>query len=306
MKPLRVAIVCSLAVFSACGADKRPADAGGGSHSAGAEAMAAGAGSMGTETFGDSSCRECLGTACGAVEMACHGEPACAAYLACIDSCPLTDSGALDTACAEACALPESGEVEVLALHVSDCRRTGNGAGCACPQQLELPPLLRQVCEPATDEDACRLCQKERCCETRSACLDSGECDAYRACREACQGQPGCSVDCADAHPEGDQLLAEHGICMGFLCGAPSECGAPEGDPCLDCWHTRCGDELYACNISPECSHAIACAVACREGACRESCATPDPEGVARQDAFLDCATTRCISECSGTGDDPP
>lgn len=309
MKVERLLIVSSLALGLACGSEKRPSPAAGGApSSAGADSGVSGDGASPAGRFGASECRACLAETCAGSEMACNGEPACASYLTCLDACPVDEQGALDAECARACRLPQDAEVEALALHVSDCRDRGYGAGCGCSSARTLPPLLQQVCPASTSENACHACEDERCCETKQACLADDDCTAFLACLDQCSlsSSAACNVDCGDLYPEGYELFVTRNACVSFRCGAPSECGNDEPDPCVQCWYERCWDELLACDMSSACQRMSSCSVACGAGECRDSCDVSDPAAAALRDAFLSCATARCVSECATTGDEPP
>jgi hypothetical protein len=49
-------------------------------------------------------CNECGGKQCCEAMTGCDNDPVCVALVKCVQSCPITDAGVIDTACVQACA----------------------------------------------------------------------------------------------------------------------------------------------------------------------------------------------------------
>jgi hypothetical protein len=299
MKLGRLLIVTSLGLGWACASNTHT----------GAPDPAASAGAGGTDVaeqpqepgrFGASACRTCQADACGAVETDCSSEPACAAFLACVDACPEGEAGGVETECADACPLPESAETRLLARAVTSCRTTGYGAACSCGPRASDAALLRQVCEPSDSLDSCIKCRSERCCESREACLNDEECLAYFSCVGSCESSPAaCQLACGSEHPEGWAIGVQVIGCTAVLCRLESECYSKDPDPCDACNNLRCAGPTAAYLGSVTGQRAALCVALCPGVDCPDTCSEPNLEGEALRQDYLGCAIARCLSECT-------
>src|SRR5690349_15955570 len=101
MKPTVLLLLAAGLIAASCSTDHAaPSAAHAGSSS---QAGEAGDPPLDATQFGLSDCRVCVAKACAVPETDCNSEPACAQYLACLDACPVADSGGADSDCAEAC-----------------------------------------------------------------------------------------------------------------------------------------------------------------------------------------------------------
>jgi hypothetical protein len=299
MKVGRLLIVISLGLGWACASSKR----------AQPPEIIASAGGQGTDVsepgsasgrFGASECRACQAEACAGVEADCQSEPACAAFLTCLDACPESDAGGVEAECARACQPPKSADTAVLARAVTGCRATGYGAGCGCGPSPDAPALLSQACEPSADPDGCIKCRSERCCESREACLADDECLAYFSCVRSCDPPAAsCELVCGQQHPEGWTTAALLLGCSTVLCPLASECTFKDPTPCAACGHLHCASATVDYFSSTAGRRDSICGSTCPGADCLEACSEPNPEGRALREQYLTCLTSRCLSECS-------
>src|SRR5262249_26959319 len=100
--------------------------------------------------WGTSACYECLAgdSACRDEIGNCLGDPGCAAWMTCLQHCPVGPEGDVDAACAEGCAPPSGEAGETARTALEKCRtRSGRAACPACgPIECEHIPLLCQTC----------------------------------------------------------------------------------------------------------------------------------------------------------------
>lgn len=164
-----------------------------------------------------------------------------------------------------------------------------------------LPYPLDQVCKEVVDDDACRKCGKERCCNTRDALFatDGGAdlvaCLAPKTCGEAC------SAACIARFPQQVRTVVfDHLGCFNHGCMACD----PEEPPttCAVCLAAKCTLDDVACDLSPDCYLLSACTKPCEGSkACVTACGDKYPSAVPLRNSLVLCANNRCANECGET-----
>ena len=160
-----------------------------------------------------------------------------------------------------------------------------------------LPYPLDQVCKQVEDDDACRKCGKERCCNTRDALFatDGGAdlvaCLAPQSCGEAC------SADCLARYPQQVRVVFDHLGCFNHSCMACDPELPPA--PCSVCLAEKCALDDLACDLSPDCYLLSACTKPCDGNkACVTACADKYPAAVPTRNNLVVCSNNRCANEC--------
>ena len=258
-------------------------------------------------TFGTSDCGSCVATSCNTERTACGGEPSCAAYLSCVEACPLDATGNVDESCAGACPAG-TGDGTALETAYTTCRQSGAGASCAaCGNQPDAAsPILNQQCSASTSSDPCTKCRDEHCCDTNAACTNQPDCAALAACLIGCEGgsadggESACEDACYDAHPQGLAVLAPHSACDLLFCGAASACNLYQHPTCETCTDTKCANEYAACIGDPNCYRVSQCADLCNtDSTCIAACESAHPSATPLLGALAQCDLAQCKAECT-------
>jgi hypothetical protein len=262
----------------------------------------------------DSECGKCVTMQCAGERRGCAAEPACATYLACADACPSAPSGDIDPACEAACARPTDPAGLAALDAFTACRTRGAGTSCTTcgpasvryrspilQQDCKLPAVVPStpvtVCPPSTEAIvlACRRCQYEKCCDTRTACDNSATCLELRSCTAPC------AVKNRDCYAKYDDsilgVVGENLACVRVLC--TEECSGGAVNPCATCVYGKCGDENVALYGSAKGLLLDDCELDCSADAgCLEKCldATPTLKQ-ARADYRL-CVAKNCLEVC--------
>jgi hypothetical protein len=153
----------------------------------------------------------------------------------------------------------------------------------------------------------------QRCCSAVTAVGTSVDGMAYLACRNACGYWPDCMTQCIVDWPEGWVLEAMANVCLMERCSEASQCNVPAPEclvdfsklpDCGECMEQSCCDEARACRRSADCQRIELCraleACADSDEACLESCRGPYPGGIEVFDAYFECRTSLCPTECEG------
>lgn len=304
---MRISIRAVLAPFAAVAASVLVASCGGPTDTSGS----GGAGGTTTAalTFGTGECGICVETkSCVAQLQACAADPSCAAYLECLDACPLGADGDADVACEQACPEVTGSAGQTAHQDFLKCRTSGDGAACVACGKIDAPksPVFQQTCPPdPPPEDVgnkCYVCEDIHCCDTYAACHDDPECKALGDCVKACADIP-CEDACYEAHPTGFSKWGDRVGCVLHFCADDDACGDVPLDPCVACDNLHCADEDLACREDIECTLLRDCQTPCdpTDDACRAACEQDHPDGVAPFTAWADCAVENCILVCGGS-----
>lgn len=247
-------------------------------------------------TYRESACGGCVSASCSVSIEGCAADPECAAFLSCLDDCPIATGGDADEACEAACPQPAAATGQNALTALASCRTLGAGAECpACGHPPEGHPLLEQACAPPTASDACDRCEEERCCETRC----DAACQGYVSCMQTCGAEATCEDGCAASHPEG---VAAFGLWLG--CQVPlcrDHCKTIVPGPCLECGLVHCSPQFADCFSTPSCYLRFLCGTRCSTAECYQACDTQFAEANALFGALLLCIGDNCIGgPCSG------
>ena len=299
MKPVLSLLALAIVLAAACGNRVEPPGQarGGSSGEAGSEDPGTpGAGAR----FGGSDCRACQAEACATPEADCASEPSCAAFLDCVDDCPVADDGGVERDCAADCDAPARASLAILARAVTTCREQGHGFSCECGDKPITIDLLKQECAESAETNLCYKCEDERCCDTYSECKADAECDAYIKCLQACtlDSFGDCETECGDQHPTGWEKGLRRTTCVFARCPDGDECGNGPLDPCVRCSNDRCLAEYTACHTDIACTRVDACAAKCQTPECYDACYALDAPGAELFQSYIGCAVARCASEC--------
>ncbi|WP_437725702.1 hypothetical protein [Sorangium sp. So ce861] len=309
-RPVLAVLSVSLAAALSPACDGGPLPSSAGTAASTGSGTGGGAGAGGGEvTYRTSACGACVvETACVSQVNACAADPGCAAYLDCLDACPLGPDGDADVACERACP-PVSGSAGQSAQQAFiDCRASGPGARCAGCGQLPAAtdPDFNQTCPPSMEENKCYKCEDERCCETYQACRDDQDCQDLVACIKACPGgadYPPCEGQCYQDHAAGYERYGHRVACMEHFCFDDDACGDEPLHPCVECQILHCADEMAACHHDLQCALLESCQVQCESAdqACLTACEETFPTAVETHNARLGCALAHCLPACGGT-----
>jgi hypothetical protein len=307
--PLLLVVVAAAGALAACVADGTPEDT---------SPLTEGGPAP---RFGDTACATCISGRCDAEVQACAREPVCAGAVRCESECPALPNGTVDPVCAAACPSPAAGwdsepleDLRACASRVvarcapcgaitDEAGGAGDGAtdGAASGDSGRPNLILGQSCAPPDAGDACERCKESHCCETRAACQNDAECNAFADCMEACidgegLGYAECAGRCDATHPAGYAPYEAQVTCTQVFCAV--EClGAPPS-PCLACTFDECRVPLTSCQANVECARLTNCVELCRTGACRQGCITSHPDGEAHASALAACGDVRCAETC--------
>lgn len=255
-------------------------------------------------TFGSSDCGVCVHDACASEVAACGADPECAAYVTCVDGCPIAADGNVDPGCEQGCPRG-SGTAAADAIRLlTICRTTGPGAlcqGCGQGGAGGGSGILNQQCDPSNDPNPCAQCELSHCCETHATYLESPEAQAYLACVQECLDvtpTSDCYFECYEQHPEGIEAFAPRLACTMIYCHAPDACGVAT-DPCMDCVTANCAEPWVALYSDPAGFLLFECTVPCGEDpACYDACLAQYPSARPMWEAWTACFTSSCPAEC--------
>lgn len=146
-------------------------------------------------------CDACMDEAC------CERTAACALDTSCIDllDCMFTCSGEGCRECLELWPAEQIGRFRAMdSCAGASCSSTCGGATCGRLQGL--------------DTFDCRRCLEESCCAESTACGLDAACGGLEVCVLLCEGDAGCEAACAEATPDGVELLAPLHACRVEAC----------------------------------------------------------------------------------------
>lgn len=305
---LSFAVACS----SGSSSGSAPADAGG------SEASVEGGG----QPFAKSACGSCVAKACASVIAQCNGEPECANYWACVESCGVAHDGNVDPKCQAACPMPTGSAALVDVQQLTDCRTAGAGSTCAACgiDGGAQSPILGQTCPPGTDTAPCALCEDDHCCDTQQACLDDPECEAYSQCNKNCaiteadggtfdSGLPDaggltCAQICYALHPAGVTKYAPRLACVFMYCSTASTCapGLSQADyTCDSCLATNCANQYVNLFGTVDGYLLGVCFDGCGDqigSPCADKCQAQYPTVSAAWNAYVTCSMNKCATQC--------
>jgi len=254
--------------------------------------------------FKDSTCAPCLATYCPGEITACKGDPECAGFLSCLNSCPTAESGGPDAECEATCLVPTSTEGRSAHKQYQACRtsETIKQACSGCPDAAPDSTVLcldQGTCPAdagANEETACKKCTAERCCEIKAVTEANPEKDLLFDCWDTCLTDD-CYYECDQMHPDGLADVASLLVCMLHLCVA--ECAYEEVQPataCHLCTFRQCGAEFAEAQCGQADSLLLQdCAASCgQDVTCEEACHGEYPEQVERELAHIEC-----VDQCS-------
>jgi hypothetical protein len=249
-------------------------------------------------TYASSNCGKCASSACANQRQVCLSEPSCAAFLECLDQCPVDASGDVVATCEAGC--PDAqGEAATKAKEgVNGCRGFGPGAQCAdCGADGGVDPLPPEQCGASAKPPGCTKCLDENCCVSANACVTNQACIGLNTCWSACGDLDAtCKAGCLSSNAAGSADYLRFQACGTDKCGA--ECGA---SACNACVRQNCRNTQLACDLDPDCFVVGLCYVDCpmSDGACFKKCRDSAPtESLQRFDAFSLCRSYACPSEC--------
>jgi hypothetical protein len=275
--------------------------------SGGSGGTSSGSGGAGP-AYGTSDCGKCVeGMACLSQKNACAADPSCAAYLDCLNGCPLGPNGDADPACEKACPAVSGTAGTTAKDALSECRTSGDGASCAACGQIPQPqnPIFHQMCAKSMESNKCYICEDEHCCDGYQNCLADKDCQDLQMCFQACPKADfyACSYKCYQDFPKGFPRFSEKLTCIAHFCGDTDACGdAPEGS-CVKCQNLHCADETAACDTDYQCALLQSCQLPCNpaDKACFDACEKKYPDGVAKLKTMLDCGLNYCSIVCAGS-----
>ncbi len=272
-------------------------------------------------SFGTSACGSCVATACASAITACNGVPDCAAYLSCLDGCPVGAGGGVSASCQSGCAPATSSAGQQAQGQLTACMTSGAGASCsACGGVSDAGAeggILHESCPPDPDAaNPCNACIHEQCCDPRLTCLNDPSCLALLDCESDClSGLPddgGATATPPDGGPyscdqwcnaKNDPALGEWAqlmACSQVLCDNASACGG--ADTCTTCNDTSCASEYFALVSTPDGYLWGDCIAQCAttDTACNSGCGTAYPSISAQISAWGTCIQQHCPSCANG------
>lgn len=263
--------------------------------------------------FASSDCGGCVAQVCADAIASCAAQPDCAAYIECLNACPIGDDGNVDPSCEQACPRTSSTQGSKAAQQLTACRANGPGVQCSACGGGGSSLLLHQKCTPSTDTNACHKCGDEHCCDSRADCHADPDCGAYQNCLVACSngttvdggpidagsdaGSFTCEAYCYAQHPRGLNEWAPLLTCVDVYCADP--CGGQPG-ACQKCTTAHCTDLWTALYGTPQGYLLFACTAKCPQVTpdCAGACEKQYPQAKAAYDAWLSCALNNCASSC--------
>jgi hypothetical protein len=266
-------------------------------------------------SFGGSACGQCVATQCAMQITTCNSSPDCAAYVSCLDACPVTDGNA-DPSCASGCPQATSSAGQQAQSQLTACRTSGAGASScpACGGSSDAGAeggILHENCPPDLDAaNSCAKCEHDQCCDVRLACLNDANCLALLNCEYDCEdgvpddagpntqppdgGLYSCDEWCgAKSNPSLDKW-AQAIACVQTLCQGPSNCG--NGDACTMCVDQYCEAEDIAVSATPDGYLFDDCIGQCptTDTTCQSACQTAYPSIQTAVSALLSCTQQHC------------
>jgi hypothetical protein len=262
-------------------------------------------GTSSTPGFGSSACGQCVHQSCTAEIASCGADPECAAYLSCLDGCPVAADGDVETSCEQACPRGSGSSAQAAINGIALCRTTGGAAGCAACGTGSGGGgswILQQQCPTSAETNACYKCEDEHCCQTYASYAESPEAVAYKQCLTDCvnaQGQA-CFMTCYQEHPDGIERFAPRWACVSLFCGDADACGTLPLTSCELCTNEQCAEPYVALVSDPTGYLLWSCALDCPDGdlACMQACSAEYPSAQPLLEAFLACSATSCGAEC--------
>jgi hypothetical protein len=271
--------------------------------SCGEDAPPSGTGGTADVTYQNSECGTCALAACSAGVTDCNADPGCAAYLQCLEGCPVTEEGDAETACDDLCPVADSSVSRDLVARLRYCRAEGVGATqcTACGKIQETNPCLNQDCAPSVETDACAICEDEACCEMYADYVANPEAIALKECLEACPDDA-CWLGCYDMHPDGVAAWGARFACYTIFCLEECTTGTPSA--CAVCSFSECASPHINCGKNASCHLLSECEAICENMGgttpdCIAQCGEQYPDGVEDFAAFGACTTEKCASECA-------
>lgn len=168
---------------------------------------------------------------------------------------------------------------------VASSSASGDGGGAACgPSGVP------------RGSAACDACTAESCCAESAACAARPGCAEQLDCIDACAGD----VPCLEACPlVTDPAGVDLALCQLKECEACAHSdvvcelivlatGARDQQACDACVQQQCCDEIVA-GITVERIEYLACSLDCLDASCLRQCELDHPDGLAPQDAILEC-----------------
>ena len=286
-----LAAVCLVAATAVLSCSSSDSNGGGAAGAAGSDASSG-------VTYAASSCGKCVASGCANERQVCLSEPTCAAFLECLDQCPVDASGNAAATCEAACPEAQGDAATKAKEAVNGCRGFGQGAQCAdCGVDGGVDPLPPEQCGGSTKPAGCAKCLDEQCCVSADACVKNQACIGLNGCWSACGDLDAtCKAGCFSTHAAGAADYLRFTACGSDKCGA--ECGA---SACYSCARQNCRNTQLACDLDPGCFVLGLCYVDCpvSDGACFKKCRDSAPtESLQRFDAFSLCRSYACQSEC--------
>lgn len=282
----------ALALFAAACAEDPPSS----------EASGGGAGNA--PRFGSSECRTCLDPVCREPLSSCRADRDCAAWLACVEACPLRADGHVDGECEARCPIGTQ-RADALRAAFGFCRADSASAACpACdavpagggaPHACVLPAAAEQQCA-VSDYEGCTKCLQEECCESDRGIETAGPGENLSVCWLACE-DGACRAACFAAHPEGIPLFGAHRACYAARCSAKPDCAPLNDDSCEACLVNVCNCEIAGCFADFDCYRQLECRANCSDAACAAACDAL-PSGGAPWRNLVACSAPSCASAC--------
>jgi len=274
-------------------------------------ASGSGAGGSAGQKFGGGGCDTCIRGACSAEISTCGSDAGCAAWLACLQACPIGPSGDADATCEATCLVDGTVAAEGRDAIVA-CRRSGAGASCAeCgaaptsststggPGVCTMPAIVDQTCGPSGAE-GCNACLYDECCDSIRDVFGSGPAADLVTCWLACPDDDGdCANDCYADHPDGIQGFGNFRACAQVNCYETGLCPSPRDNACSTCQRTECNCEVANCHADVSCHQIYECFANCEDGACAAGCPAKYPDGQTLYDNMSVCTAQHCVTLCA-------
>lgn len=298
-----------LAVIVVCGFGGLPA-AGCGSSSPAttpdrdAGGDASGEAEAGPSGFATTSCGGCFAQTCQKEVTACHGDPECAAYLVCLQSCSTDAQGNAEASCASQCPAPKTSAGSDAVRALESCRTYATGVNCTdCGASGTDNPILHQQCPKSNDSNACTACYFDHCCDTFDTCEQNADCQGMTDCTDACplnMSLADCTESCFKKLPNGKVPYAEDFACWNMFCGEICGFPSPYSAACMSCRQASCANAQLACDSDPECFLLSLCVSECGiTTQCIDQCAQAHSDKTLELfEAQFVCAQQKCPSAC--------
>lgn len=266
-------------------------------------------GATATTLYGDpDQCGRCVAAECGAAQAACDAEPECAAYVACLFTCPVDSEGGPEDACEAACPRPESSAAVEAQQGLAACA-AGSLVRYSCPACPGAYPALTDPCfvhegcpdVPPPDVHPCVACGHLKCCGLREAFEANPISYELLTCYEDCPFEDhACWVACDEEYPDGVEDLAAIWTCNTVHCYQECDIGEDGGGPdaCSECYMREC-EASYAFLCTADGWTLDRCVRSCGDdAACDADCFDKYPGGVEQAADFAACYDQRCGDVC--------